>query len=871
MSAPQPLSPGDLFAGDYRIERELARGGMGTLYIVHQVSTGATRVLKRMHARLSNDARSRERFVQESRVGATLESDHVVQVFATGLDPQGIPWMVMEHLRGEDLATALVRHGRFNPTDTLGLMKQLCHALGAAHSVGLVHRDIKPENIFLTPSLHEGVSFTVKLLDFGLAKVLEDAATAQQEPGDNRHLTAAVGTPLWMSPEQAERATVSPASDVWSLGLLTFAILTAHSYWKVGNLPTAALDGLLRELFVDPIEPASLRAGTYGLGLPQGFDAWFSRCVSREPSSRFTSATEALALLTSILQSAQGSFSAPSYFAPNNTPDELSHSRRSAPSGSPELLVSSPAPLAQPLAAARVSPAPSAAEPLSPFGYESAPRQPPTAQRWDNFTPAPSSRPSSPPLQQPVSTVPPTVIAQAPALVQDPRLSWHPPEQNGNTQWTPSFAPQPPAFTSVPPTQPRRGRSTLAWLFMGLVAGLCVVGVGTGTYLYFRPKPSREQPSRRNTSARRDTPPPATVSRPRYVPPTVPESVNLSSGWAHACVLARNHTALCWGFNHFGQLGDGSTTDRASPSPVVGLAGAVELSAGVTHTCARLSNGTVACWGLNAHGELGDGSNTTRFVPVLAQPLGGVTQIASGDSFTCARLSNGTVACWGANEVGQLGDGTDIDRKVPTLVPGLTNVAEIAVGDAHGCARVTSGVVYCWGASSSGQVGDGFLTNHYRPAAVVSLHDAAAIYLGPQRSCALTREGTARCWGRNDVGQLGDGTRIARSTPLTLTSLGTVRTLSLALRHSCAIDTEHSLHCWGDNSDGQLGDGTTTARTTPPPSAVLSSVQSVSLGAGFSCSRQLDLSVRCWGSNDRGQLGVGGGADRGLPSPVTVP
>src|SRR5688572_16681098 len=135
------LRPGAVFAGDFRVIRPLSEGGMGSVYVVEQLSTGAQRALKLMRRELVADASLRERFLQEARVGSRIASDHVVQVIAAGVDPSSnVPWLVMELLQGEEVADRVKRAGPLSRAEVAEVAKQLGHALAAAHAVGVVHR-----------------------------------------------------------------------------------------------------------------------------------------------------------------------------------------------------------------------------------------------------------------------------------------------------------------------------------------------------------------------------------------------------------------------------------------------------------------------------------------------------------------------------------------------------------------------------------------------------------------------------------------------------------------------------------------------------------------------------------------------------------
>jgi len=281
---------------------------MGAVYVADQISTGKTRALKVMRPELLRDARLRERFIQEARVGAHIQSDHVVEVLGAGVEPgSGMPWIAMELLDGVDLAQFVRARGVVTAAQTSMILGQMGHALASAHRGGIVHRDLKPENIFIATSHQRDKSYIVKLLDFGVAKLMAEAQAGSND-------TSAVGTPRWMAPEQTDAGqAICAATDIWALGLLAFFMLTGRYYWLHSSGEGASVPTLLREILFEPLVPASQRAHQLGVGhlLPPGFDAWFGRCVVRPTSHRFPEAASAVAALESILGTAPGASTPP--------------------------------------------------------------------------------------------------------------------------------------------------------------------------------------------------------------------------------------------------------------------------------------------------------------------------------------------------------------------------------------------------------------------------------------------------------------------------------------------------------------------------------------------------------------------------------
>jgi alpha-tubulin suppressor-like RCC1 family protein len=350
----------------------------------------------------------------------------------------------------------------------------------------------------------------------------------------------------------------------------------------------------------------------------------------------------------------------------------------------------------------------------------------------------------------------------------------------------------------------------------------------------------------------------------------------LSAGGGQTCALLAGGSLQCWGYNQFGQLGDGTTENRRAPVNVVGLDGSVSaLSAGNVHTCAILVGGGMKCWGNNTSGQLGDGSLQDRPLPVDVIGLGGsASALGAGGYHTCALLSSGAARCWGENYTGTLGNGNYTDSSVPVDVFGLAGGASsLAVGYSHTCVLAAGGLVKCWGDNSYGKLGDGSTTTSNIPQNVIGLFGSiTSLSAGGDHTCALTGTGQVRCWGWSGFGQAGDGAIILRSVPLEVLGLaGGALKLAAGNSHTCAVGASGEVKCWGDNGWGQLGDGTNRRNSGIPVNVIglTGGVSAISAGESHTCALTASGGVKCWGANNSGQLGDGTNQNRSTPVDVT--
>lgn len=425
----------------------------------------------------------------------------------------------------------------------------------------------------------------------------------------------------------------------------------------------------------------------------------------------------------------------------------------------------------------------------------------------------------------------------------------------------------------------------------------------------------------------------------------------LSAGKQHTCAKFPNGSVKCWGDNTFGQLGDGTTNEQTSvPLATVNLGTgrtATQVQILGRHTCAILDNGDLACWGQNHKGQLGNGTTTSVLSPTKVNVGTGrtVKQLALGPAYTCVILDNDTVKCWGQNTNGELGNGTTTDLTSPPTNPvdlGSGRTAKsISAGASHVCAILDNDKVKCWGLNYFGEIGIGGSTG---PNVKITTPLSTTINLGSGRTakqveagsmstCALLDNDMVKCWGRDNHGFLGlnnggnlnvpsfssinfgsgrivkrlfvsksfngcvvldndaftcwgynldgmygFGNKTNLSSPsLTPVNWGSGRTVKklfwypYSTRHMCALLDNDTIKCTGIGFEGRLGQGNTTDFTSPPANPVTlgKTVKSMALGESHTCAVLSDNSVKCWGPNSSGQLGIGNKTFQTSPQTVS--
>ena len=317
------------------------------------------------------------------------------------------------------------------------------------------------------------------------------------------------------------------------------------------------------------------------------------------------------------------------------------------------------------------------------------------------------------------------------------------------------------------------------------------------------------------------------------------------TGLNHACLLRTNGSVWCWGGGEYGQRGDGiKTTRQPIPQPVLGGHTFTALSVGGHRACALNGAGQAYCWGENVYGQLGDGTTIDKATPVAVSGGKTFTKIYAGKlggpgsqaTFSCGLEANGSAWCWG---YGSFGNGNPpIRHLTPVQVTSVPPFVALALGAPQACGLTASGETWCFGEQTP-------------PARVASGHVFTAITGGLDHFCGLEADGEVWCWGRNTFGQLGDGSTVTRTSPVKVVSSRSFVAVAGQTAGTCALATDQTAWCWGihgRNGDGTPPRGAQGRQDQSTPVAVHGGRHFTALSGGtFTCGRAAD-GTWCWGA-----------------------
>lgn len=363
---------------------------------------------------------------------------------------------------------------------------------------------------------------------------------------------------------------------------------------------------------------------------------------------------------------------------------------------------------------------------------------------------------------------------------------------------------------------------------------------------------------------------------PRIAPAPPPHVTQIDAGYGFACARMSDATVRCWGSNANGRLGLGSTAPYAlRPTTVPGLTGVSSIAVGYDYACsvsgldATLYGGVGKCWGNNAAGQLGDGTTVARSTPTPVEGLTDVVRLYTDRQTTCAVARGAYLQCWGLDNGGQVGDGQSTNTPTPKTLSGLSYVTSATTGNVQACSVSNVSVVWCWGHNDYMQLGISPADGSVHKPTKVTVPGASMLASGGENVCAVVTNGAVRCWGAGNQGQLGEGKTANSATPVTAVGLTGVTSISAMNNSVCAV-ADGSVYCWGGNASGQLGLGDVNARSTPQRVMGPSGVVGVAVGNAATYAWDGAGRVWAWGDNTSGALGNGGTTNTLTPVPVSV-
>jgi serine/threonine protein kinase/alpha-tubulin suppressor-like RCC1 family protein len=909
--APSPHWPRELDA-DYEQLGELGRGGMAVVFRARDRALGRDVAIKVVRPRFAADEEAVARLAREARTVAQLAHPNIVGVYSIRHLSDGALALVMQLVPGRTLKLALQEDGPFDPSRAERVLRDIARALAYAHNAGVIHRDVKPENIFL-----DGITGRALLSDFGVARVM-DAPTELTATGTT------IGTPTYMAPEQIDGLHIDGRSDLYSLGIVGWEMLSGQRPWAGESLYNV----IYRQKH-DPLPPLE----SFRNDVPARFQYLIEGLMHKSPDRRWNSAARFLTLLFSD-QALPGfrEWQSAQLRRRRSTVYQKARSRGESLVDATLETMKFKRPTASDVASAPATqdlapPPPAVQELASLVGDDRSPSAvgerrtreqqifvvpPRVAQRRSVFAAAAifvflgtaaiwfalrGGGGESGPVESTITladragievpVIPSVVASQPPDTLTDSvaaaPASAAPAIPDTTTAVVPPNVEEPKAkATGTPPERRTTGRTKMAG---STVQKPSPSPAPVRASPLTTPSPAPNAADSARLPARNDPRPAGVTASPGALPAPLPPSPpstaalafpadrgTIATGGRHSCLLGGGGRVLCWGNNEEGQLGDGTFAVRTTPTPVAGEFSFTQIVSGSWHTCGVTTGGDVYCWGKNDDGQLGDGTTAERSAPVRANSGAGFKLVRAGSAHTCALSRGGSVLCWGANASGQLGDGTRVSRASPVPVSLPAPAATLAVGGNHTCAITVDGMAYCWGLNSDGQLGDGSTVSRPTPVAVDAELRFLSVAAGGAHSCAVAQNGDAFCWGRNNYGQLGAGSSGAPSaSPVPVAGALSFVTIVAGSAHTCARGRDGHAWCWGRNAYGQLGDGTTLDRSRPFTVRSLATVSALQASGAHTCGISSNGEAYCWGWNVDGQLGGGHRENTSTPSRVVPP
>ena len=879
-------------AAEYDLVRELGRGGTAVVYLARDRELGRDVAVKLIRPSFIQDEDAVQRLVREARTVGKLQHPNIVMLLGTRRLSNGGLALILQYVPGRSLKDRIRAEGPLPFEDCESILRDVAEALSFAHRSRIVHRDLKPDNVYLDESL--GIA---RLADFGIARAW-DSDSGLTLPG------TAIGTPTYMSPEQVDGRELDGRSDIYSLGLLGYELLTGRQPWEGESLYAVMYKQKHEDL--PPLEEARP-------GVPENLRMAVAGAVRKDPDDRWRDADAFLAALSgqARIPGSPGTEAGPDL---RGSPSQAVLTGIPTPPGVPpspgafgasperDLAEGKPGPgiskprsrwksisLGTAALAILVLAGLAVASPddgvrgllgaLSPWGSDSDPLWDDRAWIREDGVEA-GEQAASPSAE----VAPDEGIVDEPGHSDPLELGVFTGDADG------------PAGGLVIVGGDRQSGSPSMPLTSPLILRLAAED---GTGIPGQPVIFEVTEGGGSVEPRLgETRPDGSVSTWWTLGPSGQQRVNarvqgmegVTAEFQAVISAAATPSRLQFVTSESleGEIGAPLPDPVAvrvldsDGAPVTGVAvrfDAGDGSGSANPTLVETDAAGVATttWTLgSAPGTQELTARVASLPEVMARfevrPRAAALTVrpalAVGGTHACSLRSNGTLTCWGGNESGQLGDGSRTRRVTPSNDVQGGPFAVVAAGVSHMCGLTSGGTAHCWGTNDQGQSGGGVGAPLSVPRAVDGAPAFAELALGLAHSCGRTSGGAVYCWGANGNGQLGDGTTSRRATPTRVMGNQNFQSIAAGWLHTCALDPVGQAYCWGNGGDGRLGTGGIEGSARPLPVVGGHQFQRLAAGNAHTCGLTNNNRILCWGSNEFGQLGTGSEETGLTPEPV---